>query len=219
MNKRLADLHAHRVATMKPDDLAYNINQRQWLVDHANRAKFIKAGDVVEPFELPEVDGGQVSLDGLLALGPAVLIFFRFAGCPACNLALPTYRDHLLPGVVERGASLVAISPQVPQRLREIKERHHLGFRVASDTGNALGQKFGIVFTASAESQASILAKGVNMPEIIGTGTWDLPMPAAIVIDRDRTVRFAAISPDWMVRAEPDEILAALDSTGRPFRN
>lgn len=216
VNRKLADLHAHRVRTMKPEDLAYNINQRQWLVEHADRSKFIKPGDVVDPFTLPEVDGGEVSLNELLARGPVVLIFFRFAGCPACNLALPTYRDHLFPGVIERGASLVAISPQVPQRLREIKERHHLGFPVASDTGNALGRSFGIVFTASAESQASVLAKGVNMPEIIGTGTWDLPMPAAIVIDRSRSVRFAAISPDWLVRAEADEILAALSKARRP---
>ena len=36
VNKLLADLHAHRVATMKPEDLAVNINQRAWLVEHAN---------------------------------------------------------------------------------------------------------------------------------------------------------------------------------------
>lgn len=210
VNQKLADLHAHRVATMKPEDLAYNINQRQWLVQHADRSKFIKPGDVVEPFTLPEVDGGEISLTRLLTRGPAVLIFFRFAGCPACNLVLPTYRDHLLPGITASDASLVAISPQVPQRLREIKERHHLGFPVASDTGNALGQNFGIVFTASAESQARVLAQGVSMPDIIGTGTWDLPMPAAVVIDRNRVVRFAVISPDWLVRAEADDILAAV---------
>ena len=213
VNEKLAGLHAHRVATMKPEELAYNINQRQWLVKHSDRSTFIKPGDVVEPFTLPEVDGGEVSLTSLLATGPAVLIIFRFAGCPACNLTLPTYRDHLLPGIAARSAGLVAISPQVPQRLREIKERHHLGFAVASDLGNALGRKFGIVFTASAESQAHVLSRGVNMPEIIGTGTWDLPMPAAIVIDARRVVRYAAISPDWLIRAEADEILAAVDQS------
>ena len=37
-------------------------------------------------------------------------------------------------------------------------------------------------------------------------------MPAAVVIGRHRVVRFAAISPDWLIRAEPTEILAALSS-------
>ena len=41
VNQLLADLHAHRVATFKPEDLAYNINQRQDLVDHTDRSKFI----------------------------------------------------------------------------------------------------------------------------------------------------------------------------------
>ena len=35
-------------------------------------------------------------------------------------------------------------------------------------------------------------------------------MPAVIVIDRERVVRFAAVSPDWLVRAEADEIIEAV---------
>jgi peroxiredoxin len=210
VNQLLADLHAHRVVTMKPEDLAVNINQRQYLVEHSDYTAFLKTGDKIEDFTLPEVGGGSVTLSAQLRTGPVVLIFFRFAGCPACNLTLPNYQRELVPGLAELGASLIAISPQVPERLGEIKQRHNLSFAVASDTGNALARKFGIAFTANAESQASLLAKGANMPEIIGTGTWELPMPAAFIVDRDQTIRFATISPDWLVRAEAEEILEAL---------
>ena len=210
VNKLLADLHAHRVATMDPKDLAYNINQRKELVDTADYSKFVKQGDLIENFTLPDVDGGDVVLDELLAHGPAVLVFFRFAGCPACNLTLPNYQRELAPGLKELGASLVAISPQVPERLREIKERHKLDFIVASDTGNALGHKFGVVFTANQESQAAALAKGNNMGEVTGTGTWDLPMPTVIVVGQDHVAHFVKISPDWLVRAEASEVLEAL---------
>ena len=189
VNKLLADLHAHRVATMKPEDLAMNINQRAWLVEHANYAGFVKAGDVIENFSLPD-----------------------FAGCPACNLTLPNYQRELFPGLLTLGASLVAISPQIPERLRDIKDRHKLDFFVASDTDNKLAHKFGIAFAASAESQASILAKGVNLGEVTGTGTWELPMPTVLVIDSNRVVRYAKISPDWLIRAEASEILDAVRS-------
>jgi peroxiredoxin len=212
VNKLLADLHAHRVATMKPEDLAMNINQRAWLVEHANYAGFVKAGDVIENFSLPDVDGGVVELDSLLAQGPVALVFFRFAGCPACNLTLPNYQRELFPGLLTLGASLVAISPQIPERLRDIKDRHKLDFFVASDTDNKLAHKFGIAFAASAESQASILAKGVNLGEVTGTGTWELPMPTVLVIDSNRVVRYAKISPDWLIRAEASEILDAVRS-------
>jgi len=210
LHRLLAELHAHRVATYKPEDLAININQRQLLVDTADHTKFIKPGDKIQNFTLPEVAGGAVELDALLANGPAVLIFFRFAGCPACNIALPYYERQLYPGLAELGASLVAISPQVPERLVAIKERHKLSFFVASDKDNQLGRKFGIVFTANEESQKALQAKGTNLGEITGTGTWDLPMPAAIVIGQDRVVRFADVSPDWLVRTEAPEILAAI---------
>jgi peroxiredoxin len=210
VNQLLADLHAHRVATLKPEELAYNVNQRQYLVDHADRSKFIKLGDKVESFSLPEVDGGTVNLDDLLEKGPAVLVFFRFAGCPACNIAIPYYQRQLAPAVARLGATLVAISPQVPGKLRDIKERHQLDFLVASDTDNTLGAKFGIVFTANEESQKYLLSKGTNLGEITGTNSWDLPMPTALVIDQNRVVRFVSISPDWLVRAEADEIIEAL---------
>jgi peroxiredoxin len=139
-------------------------------------------------------------------------VFFRFAGCPACNIALPYYQRQLHPALAARGVPLVAISPQIPERLIEIKERHKLGFFVASDTGNALGRNFGITFTANEESQRAMAAKGADLGQITGTGTWELPMPAAIVIGQDRVVRFADISPDWLIRTEADPILRIIDA-------
>ena len=89
----LAELHAYRVQTMAPAALAANIDQRRQLEETADRDAFVKAGDVVEPFTLPEVLGGTVDLDQLLAVGPVVLLFFRFAGCPACNISLRHYQQ------------------------------------------------------------------------------------------------------------------------------
>lgn len=73
----LADPHAYRVEMMAPADLQANIDQRRLLEETADRDAFVKAGDVVEPFTLPEVLGGTVDLEQLLAAGPVVLLFFR----------------------------------------------------------------------------------------------------------------------------------------------
>jgi hypothetical protein len=35
-------------------------------------------------------------------------------------------------------------------------------------------------------------------------------MPTAIVVDRTHIVRFADVSPDWLVRTEPADIIAAV---------
>src|ERR1035438_2342696 len=159
----LADLHAYRLQTMAKEDLEVNIEQRRLLEDTADRAAFVKAGDVVEPFSLPEVHGGTIKLERLLADGPVVLLFFRYAGCPACNIALRHYQTELHLALADLGETLVAVSPQVPHKLVAIKDRFGFGFPVVSDTGNGLGRLFGISFTASAASQAHARASGSDL--------------------------------------------------------
>ncbi|MDR3507358.1 MAG: peroxiredoxin-like family protein [Caulobacteraceae bacterium] len=206
----LGALHAERLKTMDPAALKINIDQRATLVATADRAGFVKAGDLAAPFTLPEVDGGQLELDALLAKGPVVLIFFRFAGCPACNLALPYYQRNLAPALKDPGATLIAVSPQVPERLVDIKRRHDFDFAVASDLGNALGRRFGILYSFDEASKAAAIARGSSIGEVTGAGTWELPMPTVVVIGQDRRVRFADVSPDWMVRTEAEPVIEAV---------
>jgi peroxiredoxin len=208
--KLLADLHAERVRTWDPAALKINIDQRATLVETADPAAWVKAGDVVEPFVLKDVEGGELTLKGLTAKRPVVLVFFRFAGCPACNIALPYYERALQPTLKALGVPLVAVSPQVPERLGEIRARHDLSFKVASDTDNVLGRRFGILYTADEASQAAQRAKGGFIGDTTGTGTWELPQPAVVVIDHERVDRFVDVSPDWLVRTEADPVLQAV---------
>jgi peroxiredoxin len=210
LNQDLAALHAERVRTWDPAVLQINIDQRRTLVETASPSAWAKAGDAVEPFVLKDVEGGDLTLDDLTKRGPAVLIFFRFAGCPACNIALPYYEATLAQPLRDLGATLVAVSLQVPDRLGEIRQRHGLSFKVASDIGNGLGRRFGILYTADEASQAAQRAKGAFIGDTTGTGTWELPQPAVVVIGHDRIARFVDVSPDWLVRTEADAILAAV---------
>ena len=206
----LSDLHAERVATWDPAVLQVNIDQRQRLLDEADPAAWVKVGDRVPAFSLREVDGVDLTLDSLTANGPAVLIFFRFATCPACNIALPYYARNLWPRLRALGASLTAVSPQVSERLVEIKRKHDLEFQVATDADAALARHFGILYEFDEASKASALAKGSFIGDTTGTGTWELPQPTAVVIDRDGVVAFADVRPDWLVRTEAEPILEAV---------
>jgi peroxiredoxin len=208
----LADLHTYRVQTMVPADLQINIDQRQLLEDTADRTAFVKPGDIVEPFALPEVHGGTIELKRLLAGGPVVLLFFRYEGCPACNIALRHYQAELYPALTGLGATLVAVSPQVPGKLVAIKNRFGFGFPVVSDTGNGLARRFGITFTSSPASQAHARAHGSDLAQVLGTGQWELPMPTIIVIGQDRVVRFADVHLDWLVRTEAGAVIEAVRS-------
>jgi hypothetical protein len=69
------------------------------------------------------------------------------------------------------------------------------------------GGKDRSLYTANEASRAAAEAGGVNLSDVVGTGTWELPQPAAIVIGQDRVVHFADVSPDWLVRTEAEPIL------------
>lgn len=194
LNDQFAALHAERVRTWDPERLARNVEMRASLAAAFDPAAIVGVGDRVEPFTLLDVDGGTLTLDALVADGPAVLVFFRFADCPACNVALPYYQRTLWPHL-QPGVRLVAISPQAPAALRAIKRRHQLGYTVASDPDNRLAAAWRLTFPAGAS-------------EITADGA--LPYPAVVIVDADRTVRFVDASPDWLVRAESPLILAAL---------
>lgn len=208
--KLLADLHAERVRSWDPAALKINIDQRATLVETADPTAWIKVGDLVEPFVLKDVEGGELTLKGLTAKGPVALVFFRFAGCPACNIALPYYERALAPTLKALGVPLVAVSPQIPERLGEVRARHDLSFKVASDTDNTLGRRFGILYTADEASQAAQRARGGSIGDTTGTGTWELPQPTVVVIGRDHRVKFADVSPDWLVRTEAEPVIAAV---------
>ncbi len=210
LKERLADLHAERERTWDPAALKINVDQRRTLVETADPSQWVQVGDRLEPFVLRDVEGGDLPLERLIERGPAVLVFFRFAGCPACNIALPYYEERLVAGLRDLGATLVAVSPQIPERLVEIRTRNGLSFKVASDLGNELGRRLGILYAADEASQAAQRAKGGFIGDTTGTGTWELPQPAVVVIDHERVVRFVDVSPDWLVRTEAEVVLEAV---------
>ncbi|SFU21800.1 peroxiredoxin-like family protein [Mesorhizobium sp. YR577] len=206
----MEDFQAKRVATMDPNALKISAGQRSHLIETKNKADFVKAGDLVPDFVLEEVGGARLTRDSLLASGPLVMIFFRFAGCPVCNVALPYYDRELAPTLAELGVGLIAISPQVPERLVEIKEKHGFSFPVATDRDNRLSRYLGILYSYDEPSRQAAIANGKPIGEVTGTGTWELPMPAIVIVDRNCKVIFSDVSPDWMIRTEPESVLAAV---------
>jgi peroxiredoxin len=204
---RLDQLQAERNAEWPEDRLKAHHQLRQSLEDNADRAAFVKVGDRVGPFVLSEVDGGEVVLTELLTRGPVVLIFFRFEGCPACNAALRGYQETLASPLRELGATLVAISPQVVERLGAIKVRHQFDFLVASDPEDSLITAFGIGFAPDEADQERSRREGTDLGTLLGAGNWTFPYPTAVVIGQDGVVRFADVHPNWMVRTQASTII------------
>ncbi len=205
LTQHFVDLHAERERTWPAEQLKKNIDTRAGLVAAYDPARHIAVGQTLPAFTLRNVDGGTITRDSLPE-GGAVFVFFRFAGCPACNLALPYYQRTVWPDLQVRDIALIAVSPQVPEKLIDIKTRHNLEFTVASDTDNRFGDALGITF---APSDTPDTPPAGWIGELTGTNSWVLPQPTVIVADSTGRVEFVEVSPDWLKRTEADAILAA----------
>ncbi|MBY0506547.1 MAG: AhpC/TSA family protein [Bryobacteraceae bacterium] len=162
-------------------------------------------------FLLPDLEGRAVSLSSLVAAGPAVLVFYRGGWCPYCNIHLRGLQKNLA-RIRAAGASLVAISPQLPDQSLSTSEKNELGFPVLSDVGNHVARRFGLVFSLSSELVELYRRFGHALEEVNGqTGQAELPVPASFVIGRDRRVLLAHGDIDYTQRLDPEEIVQFLE--------
>jgi len=118
--------------------------------------------------------------------------------------------------ITELGATLVAISPQTPEASFVTAQKNELTFEILSDRGNQVARQFGIVFQLPEALRQVYRAIGHRIPELNGDETWELPIPATYVIDKDRTVRMAFVEPNHMQRVDPEEVIALLKIMTEP---
>lgn len=160
-------------------------------------------------FSLPDTQDRPITLLSLLANGPVVLTFYRGGWCPFCDLQLRAYQ-RILPEIHRLGAELVAISPQTADYALADAEKKQLTFPVLHDAGNRVARSYGLVYTLSDALKELQTGFGNPIPKFNGDQSWELPMPGTFVLDRDGSVKFAHVDPNYTVRAEPAAILGIL---------
>ncbi|OIH97763.1 peroxiredoxin-like family protein [Curtobacterium sp. MCBA15_001] len=156
--------------------------------------------------------GQSVALADVLDGTPAVIVFYRGAWCPYCNLTLRTYQQDLLPGLTARGVQLVAVSPQTPEGSEQAIANGELAFPVLSDPSNALASALGIVTAPSPEARQAHTALGFDVADSNADATAAIPFPSVFVLDAAGVVRFADVQVDYTRRTEVATVLAAVDA-------
>ena len=76
----------------------------------------------------------------------------------------------------------------------------------------SLGE-FGLVYRVPDYQQAIYRRVLINLPFTNGDESWELPIPATYIVDRDGTVLYASANEDYTERPEPGDILGALQTT------
>jgi peroxiredoxin len=187
-------IHARAIAELKSQRLAANI---------------LPIGAKATAFELLDHDGNVVSSDSVLAKGRLVLCFIRGRWCPFCVGQMEAI-NLMVPRIEQVGAMLIAISPQTVKQSFFMRDQHKLRFPLLSDAGNQVARQFGLTYRVP-EFQAAVYRRAfVNLPFTNGDESWELPIPATYIVDRDRTVLYASADEDYTERPEPVDLVNAL---------
>jgi peroxiredoxin len=207
------ELAATRTAAAEhlPDLIAATFTAQQTALA-ASSAPAVAAGTSVPDAALLTATGAPTTLAQVLDGTTAAVVFYRGGWCPYCNLTLRSYQAELLPQLEGLGVKLIAISPQRPDQSLSTQEKAHLAFDVVSDPNNALAEALGIVDEGRSEVRAAQAALGVDLAQVNEGGDLRLPMPAVVVIDADRRVRWADVHPDYTTRTEAASIVDAVKS-------
>lgn len=168
-----------------------------------------KVGEIVPDFALPNALGDVISLKEALDSGPVVLTFYRGSWCPYCNIQLGAYQ-RALPEIEAAGGRLIAISPQKPDHSATIIEQQKLTFEVLSDASNVVARKYGLVYALPEELIQAYKSFGVDLADVNGDDTWQLPIPATFVIGSNGRVVHRQAETDYRKRLSPRTITEML---------
>ena len=187
-------IHARAVAELKHQRLAANI---------------LPVGTKIPEFQLQDHDGKTYSSSALLAKGRLILCFIRGRWCPFCVAQLEAM-NLIVPEIEQAGATLAAVSPQTVQQSFFMHDQHKVRFPLLSDAENKVAKQFGLTYRIRDEQKAIYQRAFVNLPFVNGDDSWELPIPATYIIDRDGAVLYASANEDYTERPEPEDIVRFL---------
>ena len=170
----------------------------------------IKIGQKAPIFDLPDPEGKSISLNSLLEKGPVVITFYRGNWCPYCNLQLRALQARL-DDIYALGATLVAISPQVPDGSLTKDEISKMAFIVLSDQDAKVALQYGVAWEVPEFLMEHMRVDRKLDLDKINNGKGNvLPIPATFILGRDGVVTWSYVNVDYRTRSEPDEIIEAL---------
>lgn len=177
--------------------------KEQGLSNHA-----VKQGDVLPTFNLPDVNGKNVSLEGFTS-DFLVVSFYRGGWCPYCNFELRALQS-VLPQLEALNTKLIAISPETPDNSLHTAEKNELTFTVLSDVDNTYAKSLGLVFQLPEDLQQVYHGFNLKVDQHNGNEDYELPMPATYLINKQREIIYNFIPEDYTERLDPEKILEVI---------
>ena len=112
----------------------------------------------------------------------------------------------------ERGAELVAITPEIERFNKELRSAVSARFPVLSDMDNGYALMLNLAFYVGDEKKRMMKCAGWDIAPYNANENWTLPIPATFVVGTDGLVVARHIDPDYRKRMDVDAILTAVEA-------
>lgn len=205
LNEKLQLIQKEMAQNIPVDILNAFGQSLQELVEQNLEDRALKVGDIAPDFTLPDAEGLPVSLYDTLQHNAVIISFFRGNWCPFCMAELTHYQEAINNNLVD-SATVIAISPQNIHFNHDLKVQNNLEFRILSDKGNEIADKYGLVFTLQENIREIYKNMGADLELFNSDNTYKLPIPATYLIDKNKKIVFSSVSTNYMERADVCDI-------------
>lgn len=166
-------------------------------------------GSKAPDFKAKDQNGNEVRLKDLVKKGKVVLVFYRGYWCPYCNRELSRLQDSLNL-IQEKDATVIAVSPEKPENIKQTVEKTKATFSVLYDEGMKIMKGYDVEFELEETTLARYRSSGLDIEKNNGTNGKYLPVPAVYIIDKESNVTYRFFDADYKKRPSIAEILKNL---------
>ena len=206
----LAALRVKYAKILKPGFGAIMDGHIEALRADGTMENIIKVGEKAPSFKLKNGLGQVVSSEELLKRGPLVVSFYRGSWCPYCVEEVKALNQSYAE-IKATGAELVVISPQGFSHTEKQQKDLELDYSLLVDENNSVGKAFRLTYSFPADLKDLYLNTFKNdLAKHNESSTWELPIPARIVIDQQGIVRDVKADPDYRSRPEATDSVEVL---------
>ena len=176
-------------------------------------AKGLQVGETIKDFSAVDLHDSTFTLSEALKKGPVVVIFYRGQWCPVCNKHLSHLQDSLQM-IYEKGATVIAISPEQSEFLKRTAEKTHASFSLLYDEGYKISDLFDVTFKP--DTMTTIMYNtllGANLKKANTDDSQRLPIPATFIIGTDGKIVWRHFDPNYKNRSTTKQIIENIPSS------
>lgn len=178
------------------------------IISIAQQPMGLLVGSAAPDFTLNDQTGKSFQLKKENKNKTIVLIFYRGQWCPYCNKQIKGLNDSMQL-ISEKGATVIAVTPEVPDNIAKTIEKTKASFPILSDSGLKVMNAYKVAFEVDAETVERYKKYGIDFDKANGANGASLPVPAVYIIKNGK-ITWRYFDKDYRKRPSVNEIASQL---------